>query len=60
MLCSNYRHISIFSIFSKIFKKLTHKRLISFLDRYDILYKYEYGSKESNQQIMQYFTYILI
>ena len=43
MLCSNYRPISILSIFSKILEKLLHKRLTSFLDRYDILYKHQYG-----------------
>ena len=30
-------------IFSKILEKLMHKRLASFLDRYNILYKHQYG-----------------
>ena len=43
MLCSNYRPISILLLFSKILEKLMHKRLTSFLDRYNILYKHQYG-----------------
>ena len=43
MLCSNYRPISILPIFSKILEKLLHKRITSFLDRYDILYKHQYS-----------------
>ena len=51
MLCSNYRPLSILPIFSKILEKLMHKRLTSFLDMV---------SKEANQQIMQYLTYVVI
>ena len=43
MLCSNYRTISILPIFSKVLEKLIHKGLNSFLDRYNILYKHQYG-----------------
>ena len=43
MLCSNYRPISIIPIFSKILEKLMHKKLTSFLDKYDLLYEYQYG-----------------
>ena len=41
MLCSNYGPISILPIFRKILEKLMHKRLTSFLDRYNILYKHQ-------------------
>ena len=37
---SNYRPISLLSIFSKIVEKLMHKRLYSFLEKYDILHFY--------------------
>ena len=36
-------YISILPIFSKILEKLMHKRLTSFLDRYNVLYKHWYG-----------------
>ena len=35
---SNYRPISLLSIFSKIFEKLMHKRLYEFLDKMNIFY----------------------
>ena len=42
-ICSNYRPISILPIFSKIIEKLMHKRLTSFLEKYEILFKHQYG-----------------
>ena len=36
---SNYRPISLLSIFSKTFEKLVYKRLISYIDQNQILYK---------------------
>ena len=42
-ICSNYRPISILLIFSKILEKLMHKRLTSFLEKYEILFKHQYG-----------------
>ena len=43
---SNYRPISILSIFSMIFGKLLYKYLQNFLDANDIIYKYQFGLKE--------------
>ena len=40
---SNYRPISLLSIFSKIFEKCVHKRLYSFLLKFNILYKKQFG-----------------
>ena len=40
---SNYRPISLLSVFSKIVEKLTHKRLYSFLEKYDILHSLQFG-----------------
>ena len=37
---SNYRPISLLSVFSKIVEKLMHKRLYSFLEKYDIFTLY--------------------
>ena len=42
-ICSNYRPISTLPIFSKILEKLMHKRLTSFLEKYEILFKHQYG-----------------
>ena len=42
-LCSNYRPISILPIFSKILEKLMHKRLTSFLEKFELLYNHQFG-----------------
>ena len=43
MICSNYRPISILPIFSKILEKLMHKRITSFLEKHELLFKHQYG-----------------
>ena len=40
---SNYRPVSVLPIFSKIFEKITYNRLISFLEKNNILYNNQYG-----------------
>ena len=39
----NYRPISMLSVFDKILEKLLYKRLISFLEKHDILNKHQFG-----------------
>ena len=45
---SNYKPISILSVFSKIFKKLMHKRFYNFLDTYAMLYPLQFGFREKH------------
>ena len=40
---SNYRPVSVLPIFSKIFEKIMYNRLISFLEKNNILYNNQYG-----------------
>src|SRR5690242_19352274 len=42
-LLSSYRSISLLSIFSKIFETLISFRLRKFLQKFDILYEYQFG-----------------
>ncbi len=44
--CRNNRLISILSCISKIIERLMHKRLSSFLSRYNILYQCQYGFRD--------------
>ena len=43
MVCSNYRPISILTIFSKLLEKLMHKRLSDYLNKYKIFYDHQFG-----------------
>ena len=45
---SNYRPISILSNINKIFEKILHKRLYSYLNKFNILYKFQYGFRKGH------------
>ncbi len=46
-LASNYRPISLLSIFSKLFEKLMYKRLYRFLEVHNIIYSLQFGFQEN-------------
>ena len=43
MLFSNYRPVSVLSVFSKVIERLMYNRLIGFINDNDILYEYQFG-----------------
>ena len=45
-LCKNYRPIALLSNLSKIFEKLVKVRIVSYLEKYNILAKRQYGFRE--------------
>jgi hypothetical protein len=45
---TNYRPISLLSIFDKIFEKIICRRLSSFLEKNNILYDYQFGFRKSH------------
>ena len=49
---NNYRPISILSSVNKIFEKILYTRLIKYIDKFQLLYKYQYGfrKKHSTEQ----------
>ena len=40
---SNYRPVSVLSLFSKILERLMYSRLLSFINKHNILYAYQFG-----------------
>ena len=52
MYFNNYRPISLLSIFSKILEKLMATRLVKFLNKYNLLYKFQFGFREGHSTYM--------
>ena len=48
---NNYRPISILPAFSKLLEKLVAKRLVNFLDKFDILYSHQYGFRINHSTV---------
>ena len=43
MLFSNYRPVSVLPVFSKVLERLMYKRLLSFIQKHNLLYLYQFG-----------------
>ena len=44
----NYRPISLLSVFDKLLEKVMLNRLLQFLNKNDILYKYQFGFRKNH------------
>ena len=54
-LVSNYRFISLLSVFSKVFEKLVYVRVLRFFNKYNILYKYQFGFRSGFSSVLAVF-----
>ena len=43
MMFSNYRPVSVLPVFSKLLERLMYNRLLSFINKYKLLYSYQFG-----------------
>jgi retron-type reverse transcriptase len=48
---TNYRPISLLSIFNQLLEKIIYKRLISFIEKHNILYKKQFGFRSKHSTI---------
>ena len=48
----NYRPISLLSIFEKILEKLMYNRMYDFLNKHEILYKYQFGFRKNHSTVL--------
>ena len=48
LTASNYRPISLLSVFSKVIEKVMYKRLYDFLELHNILYNFQFGFRASH------------
>ena len=58
---SNYRPISILSIFSKIYEKIAHKQILSFINKFKLLHNNQYGfrpKRSTTQAILDNLQFI--
>ena len=56
MIFSNYRPISLLSLFSKILERLMYNRLWEFLNKHNILNKYQFGFRNMHSTFMALIT----
>ena len=47
----NYRPISVLSVFSKVFEKIMYNHLINFINKHNILYKYQFGFRKRHSTL---------
>ena len=46
MLVNNFRPVSFFPLFSKILERLMYSRILSFFNKHNLFYKYQFGFRE--------------
>jgi hypothetical protein len=51
IILTNYRPISLLSIFNQLLEKIIYKRLISFIEKHNILYKKQFGFRSKHSTI---------
>ena len=52
MFVTNYRPVSVLTIFSKLFERIVYKRLLSFINKHNILYNYQFGFRKGHSTQM--------
>ena len=48
MVFTNYRPVSVLPVFSKILENLMYSRLLSFINKHNLLYSYQFGFRRGH------------
>ena len=51
MQFNNYRPVSLLPFFSKLFERLMYNRLIDFINKYKLLYDYQFGFRKKSPHV---------
>ena len=52
MTFTNYRHVSVLPVFSKLVERLMYNRLVTYINENRLLYKYQFGFQEGKATYM--------
>ena len=52
MLFNNYRPISILPLFSKILERVMYDRILKFINKHNLLYRYQFGFRQDHSTFM--------
>ena len=58
MKFTNYRPVSILPVLSKVLERLVYNRLLIFIDKYKILYLYQFGFRQKHSTFMALSSFI--
>ena len=58
MNISNYRPVSVLPLFSKILERIMYSRLIGYINKHNILYKFQFGFRENHSANMALITLV--
>ena len=53
---SNYRPVSILPVFSKILERIMYNRLLSFLNKHNVIYDYQFGFRDKHSTYLALIT----
>jgi len=51
-IISNYRHVFLLSVFSKILEKVIYNHIMNFVNKHDVLYKFQFGFHKKHSTSM--------
>jgi hypothetical protein len=57
-LINNYRPISVLPFFSKIFEKIIYSRLITFINKHNLIYRYQFGFRHQYSTLLALVTLV--